>query len=232
MLRTELVTTRAKSALKAVAGRGRAHAGSRTSIAACNEDGQRATYRRGEELFGEGDAAEHVFTLLSGCIRLVKLLGDGSRQICTFIMPGQLTGQTIAADYAFSAEAVDDCVVIRQRRDAIEARIASDPAFAAAMRAAAANELQNAYDRMVFVCRRPAAARVAWFLLVMRGCAANDTFRLPMSRADIADYLGMALETASRAFTELKRRKAIAQPNASVVTLLDRELARHIAETA
>jgi CRP-like cAMP-binding protein len=193
--------------------------------------GAHAIYRRGEVLFDAGDAADTVFTVVSGCIRLVKLMSNGQRHIFAFVMPGQLAGATAAAAHAITAEAVSDCVVIREGREALDTRFGADPAFAAAMRATAADDLKNAYDRMVLVCRRPAAARVAWLLLTMRRHAARDTFALPMSRADIADYLGMALETASRAFTELKRRKVIAAPDASVVTLLDRALAERIAET-
>src|SRR5437868_2906359 len=84
-----------------------------------------ASYGRGEVLFAEGDSADEVFMLIRGCVRLVKPMSNGGRQIFAFVMPGQLAGLTTAAEHAFSAEAVDDCVVIRQRRDAVEARMAT-----------------------------------------------------------------------------------------------------------
>lgn len=188
---------------------------------------------RGDGFFSEGAAAAEVFRLVSGSARLVKLMNSGRRQICEFLMPGDFLGLTSDDEHQFSAEALEDSIALRFPRVAIEARIAADAGFAHDVRLRAAKGLNNAYDRMLFLCHRPATARVAWFLLTTRLQAAPGapgTFHLPMTRADIGDYLGMALETASRAFTHLKRMGAIVEPDNHLVVVADRARLQDIAE--
>lgn len=191
------------------------------------------TVGRGEDLFLVGAAAGDVFRLVSGSVRLVKLMNNGRRQICEFVMPGDLLGLTFDHEHQFSAEALEDSVAIQFPRMAIEAHIAADADFARDVRRRAARGLNNAYDRMLFLCHRPATARVAWFLLSTRLRAAPGApgiFRLPMTRSDIGDYLGMALETASRTFTQLKRRGVIAEPDNHLIAITDRARLQHIAD--
>lgn len=188
---------------------------------------------RGRDFFSEGAAAADIFRLVSGSVRLVKLMNSGRRQICEFVMPGDFLGLTSDDEHQFSAEALEDSVALRFPRGVLEALIAADAGFAQDVRRRAARGLNNAYDRMLFLCHRPAPARVAWFLLTTRlqavpGAAA--TFRLPMTRSDIGDYLGMALETASRAFTHLKRAGAIAEPDAHLIMITDRARLQDIAD--
>jgi CRP/FNR family transcriptional regulator len=187
---------------------------------------------RGQDFFTEGAPAADVFGLISGTARLVKLMNDGRRQICEFVMPGEFLGLAGQDDHQFSAEAIEDCVALRYPRAEIEARIAVDADFAGDIRRRAALGLANAYERMVFLSHRSATARVAWFLLTIRLQAASDadTFHLPMTRSDIGDYLGMALETASRAFTQLKRAGAIREDGVHLVTITDRARLKDIAD--
>lgn len=195
--------------------------------------GAPVTVTRGEGFFSEGTAAAEVFRLVSGSARLVKLMNSGRRQICEFLMPGDFLGLTSDDEHQFSAEALEDSIALRFPRGVIEARITADADFAHDVRMRAAKGLNNAYDRMLFLCHRPATARVAWFLLSTRLQAAPGapgTFHLPMTRADIGDYLGMALETASRAFTQLKRMGAIAEPDNHLVVVADRARLQDIAE--
>lgn len=198
-----------------------------------NAAGVPVTVARGDGFFSEGAAASDVFRLVSGSARLVKLMNNGRRQICEFIMPGDFLGLASDDEHQFSAEALEDSIALRFPRGAIEARIAADADFAHDVRRRAARGLNNAYDRMLFLCHRPATARVAWFLLTTRLHAAPgapEAFHLPMTRADIGDYLGMALETASRAFTQLKRMGAIAEPDNHLVVLTDRRRLQEVAD--
>lgn len=188
---------------------------------------------RGDGFFDEGAAVSDVFRLVSGSARLVKLMNSGRRQVCEFVMPGDFLSLTSDDEHQFSAEALEDSVALRFPRGAIESRIAADAVFAHDLRRRAARGLNNAYDRMLFLCHKPAIARVAWFLLATHLQAVPGmpgAFRLPMTRADIADYLGMALETASRAFTQLKRLGAISEPDNHVVAIADRARLKEIAE--
>ncbi len=189
---------------------------------------------RGQNFFTEGAPITDVFRLTSGTARLVKLVNDGRRQICEFVMPGEFMGLAGQDEYQFSAEAIEDCVALRYPRADIEARIAADADFAGEIRRRAVRGLNNAYERMVFLSHRSATARVAWFLLTMRLQAAPgadaDTFHLPMTRSDIGDYLGMVLETASRAFTHLKRAGAILETGIHLITITDRARLKDIAD--
>jgi CRP-like cAMP-binding protein len=189
---------------------------------------------RGQDFFAEGTVITDVFRLISGTARLVKLMTDGRRQICEFVMPGEFLGLTNQDEHQFATEAIEDCVALRYSRVEIEARIAADADFAGDIRRRAARGLNNAYERMVFLSHRSASARVAWFLLTVRLEAASgegaETFHLPMTRSDIGDYLGMALETASRAFTQLKRVGAIRETGAHLITLTDRVGLKDIAD--
>ena len=191
------------------------------------------TVSRGHDFFTEGKLATEVFRLVSGSARLVKLMNDGRRQICEFIMPGDFLGLVNQDEPQCSAEALEECVALRFPRAGIDARIAADAEFAGDIRRRAAKGLNNAYERMVFLCHRSATARVAWFLLttpLQAAPGAPDTFHLPMTRSDIGDYLGMALETASRAFTQLKRAGAILEPDTHLITIADRPRLKNIAD--
>lgn len=204
-----------------------------TRHAAPDAAGVSVTMSRGQDFFTEGAAAAEVFRLISGSARLVKLMNDGRRQICEFITPGEFLGLACQDEHRFSAEALEDCTALRFPRAVIEARMAADADFAGDIRRRAAKGLNNAYDRMVFLCHRSATARVAWFLLTARLQAVTDTpetFRLPMTRSDIGDYLGMALETASRAFTQLKRAGAILEPDLHLITIANRDCLKDIAD--
>jgi CRP/FNR family transcriptional regulator len=210
---------------------------SATTIMLPDEASPAVTVRvaRGENFFAEGAIVTEVFRLTRGTARLVKLMSDGRRQICEFVMPDEFLGLAGQDEYQFSAEAIEDCVALRYSRTEIEARISADADFAGDIRRRTARRLNNAYDRMVFLSHRSATARVAWFLLTVRLQAASeaehpDTFHLPMTRSDIGDYLGMALETASRAFTQLKRAGVVLESGAHLVTITDRARLQHIAD--
>jgi len=190
------------------------------SAQSCNS-GVRITARRGETIFAQGGNATDLYRLVSGSVRLCRISEEGERQICDFFLTGDLLGITNADTHTFSAEAIEDCTLIKYSRSGIAALMKQDPALAYELQQLTATGLHGAYEHMMRLRRRSARDRVAWFLLAMAKRAANDNcLHLPMSRVDIADYLGMAHETVSRVFTQLKKSGEISEISLNQIKLL------------
>lgn len=187
--------------------------------------GTRIAVKRGQEIFAEGDTAESCYRVIEGSIRLVKLMVDGRRQVCEFLKAGDLLGFETDDEYYFSAEAVSDCTLVRYSRRAVETLLAENKLFARHVRKVTARGLQDAYQRMVLLCHKSAQERIAWFLLNMADRAGIDTgyIHLPMTRTDIANYLGMAIETVSRVLGQFKQNGAIIQKSLHRIQLVDRD---------
>jgi CRP/FNR family nitrogen fixation transcriptional regulator len=187
--------------------------------------GTRITVKRGQEIFAEGADADNCYRLVDGSARLVKLMADGRRQVCEFLKAGDLLGFEAGKEHYFSAEAVSDCTLVRYPHRAVETLLSEDKTFARHVRQVAARGLQDAYQRMVLLCHKSAQERIAWFLLEMEGRAANDSgsIYLPMTRTDIANYLGMAIETVSRVLGQFKQTGAIAQKSLNRIQVLNRD---------
>lgn len=183
------------------------------------------TVKAGETIFHEGDEAIHFYKVMTGSVRLVKSVADGHRQICDFNLAGDLIGFSNSEEHEFTAEAIQDCMLVRYRRKDINTLIRSDAAFACELQTLTARGLSSAYAHMVRLCHRSAHDRLAWFLLAMseRAEDSDGWIELPMTRVDIADYLGLAHETVSRAFTQLKKSRAIVEPTLNRIKLVNRE---------
>ena len=162
---------------------------------------------KGEELFAEGDDAEHFYQVVSGAIRSYKLLSDGRRQIDAFHLPGDTFGLEAGSEHRFSAEAVGDVQVIAYRRNRLSALIEDDSAFRDRIMTATLRSLQRAQDHMLLLGRKTAQEKLATFLLDMaeRISLDDEHFELPMQRSDIADHLGLTIETVSRTLTQFAR---------------------------
>ncbi|HEX2554474.1 MAG TPA: helix-turn-helix domain-containing protein [Microvirga sp.] len=174
--------------------------------------GAARTLAKDEELFAEGDRAAFFYRVVSGAIRTSKLLCDGRRQIDAFHLPGDLFGLEAGEEHRFSAEAVGDAVVVPYRRCSLEALSASDPAFARQIVSAMMRALERAQDHMLLLGRKSAMEKIATFLLDLSARLDEDQVDLPMSRTDIADHLGLTIETVSRSMTRLERDRVIALP--------------------
>ena len=184
--------------------------------------GTRIVVKRGETIFAEGDDATDLYRLVTGSVRLCRISEEGERQICDFFLPGDLLGITNVETHTFSAEAIEDCSLIKYSRGSIAALMKQDPALAYELQQLTATGLHGAYEHMVRLCRRSARDRIVWFLLAMAKRSVNDNFlNLPMSRVDIADYLGMAHETVSRVFTQLKKSGEIEEVSLNQIKLLN-----------
>lgn len=186
--------------------------------------GTRITIKRGQEIFAEGGDADACYRLLEGSVRLVKLMADGRRQVCAFPRTGDFLGFETDDEHYFSAEAVSDCALVRYPRRIVETLLAEDKSFARHVRKITALCLQEAYQRMVLLCHKSAQERIAWFLLDLADRTdANGAIHLPMTRTDIANYLGMAIETVSRTLGQLKQSGAISQKSLNRIQVIDRD---------
>jgi CRP/FNR family transcriptional regulator, nitrogen fixation regulation protein len=168
---------------------------------------------RDGDIIAQGGRAEYCFQIVTGCVRTVRLLEDGRRQVGEFLLPGDIFGWEMAGAHEFAAEAVTPATLRRFRLGAIEERADEDRVFAHHMRRYTAEQVRTARGRLVLLGRKTAAERIASFLLEMHErlrCSGAAAFELPMSRADMADYLGLTIETVSRGLTELRRRGTIA----------------------
>lgn len=176
---------------------------------------------KGEELFAEGDASDFFHKVVSGAIRTYKLLADGRRQIDDFHLAGDIFGLESGREHRFSAEAVGEATVIAYRRCALDTLAARDAALGRQVMSSMMRSLERAQDHMLLLGRKTAQEKIASFLLDMaRRTSGGDHFELPMQRADIADHLGLTIETVSRTLTQLAREGVIELAAASRAVIL------------
>jgi CRP/FNR family transcriptional regulator len=165
-------------------------------------------------LFEQGEPAEHVYNVVSGTVRLFKLLPDGRRQIVGFALPGDFLGLSLADTNAFGAEIIDDADLCQFDRGQMSQFSDDNKQLMHRLHEFIAHELVIAQDQMVILGRLHADERVAVFLLGMyerfkKIGRKSVTVPLPMVRADIADYLGLTVETVSRTISRMGREKII-----------------------
>lgn len=189
----------------------------------------------GQALFYQEDPAHSLFNLTSGHMRLLKMLADGRRQITGFLYPGDFLGLAFGEVYVYTAEAIDRAVLCRFPRNKLESFFDEFPGLERRLLRIAGNELIAAQDQMVLLGRKSALERTASFLLGMarraerRGDGGTE-IHLPMTRADIGDYLGVAIETVSRTISELARRGLIEVPSPEWIVLRRRDALEKIAD--
>lgn len=187
--------------------------GLRTSVASTRglPHGTQMVLAKGEELFAEGDDAEFFYEMVSGSIRSYKLLSDGRRQIDAFHLQGDIFGLEAGSEHRFSAEAVGDVTVIAYRRSRLSTLIQDDASFGDRIMNATLRSLERAQDHMLLLGRKTAQEKMATFLLDMADRLSDDHehFELPMQRSDIADHLGLTIETVSRTLTQFARNGLI-----------------------
>lgn len=190
------------------------------------------TIAAGATFVDEGEPALSVFTVVSGVVKLFKLLADGRRQIVGFLVPGDVFGFAPGGKYTSSAEAVSSVTVCRCPRRQLERAFAEFPGVERQFLDAINRELVAAQDQMVLLGRKTAHERLASFLLSLSRRQNNDdgSIDLPMTRTDIADYLGLTTETVSRVFTVLKGSGCIAANGSSKVYILDRDALTELAD--
>lgn len=183
----------------------------------------------------EGEPAEALFNITEGTVKVYKLLADGRRQITGFLFAGDLVGLSSDDEYVCSAEAGTAVSYCRFPRRGLERLLADFPRMEHGLLGIASNELAAAQSQMLLLGRKSAREKLASFLLMLSRQAerigqAPNPVQLPMTRHDIADYLGLTIETVSRTFTRLRKDNVIALHKADEVDLLDRDALDDIAE--
>jgi CRP/FNR family nitrogen fixation transcriptional regulator len=164
------------------------------------------TYRQGTEIYGEKEPAEYVYQVKKGAVRSYKLLSDGRRQIAAFHLVGDIFGPVNGESHRFTSEAVVETTVRLVKRQSLDAASNSDADVTRNLLLMTANNLQHAENHMLLLGRKNSLERVAAFLIEMDGrLAAAGVMTLPMTRRDIADYLGLTVETVSRALSQMRR---------------------------
>lgn len=167
-----------------------------------------------EALFSAGQIISSVHTVTAGVARLYKLLPDGRRQVTGFALPGAFLGIAPSDRYSYSVDAVDSVSACRIPVEVFKHFIKQRPHFLLRINEFAARELMLAQEQMLLLGRRTAEEKVAAFLIDWRerqACTEDQrqTITLPMSRQDIADYLGLTIETVSRTLTRFERERLL-----------------------
>lgn len=172
------------------------------------------------EVYAEGDEATSFYRVVSGVVRTCKFLSDGRRQIEAFHVAGDVFGLEAGVEHRLSAEAVSDCTVMSYRRSGLETLIAGDDGLAQQFFAYAMQCVVRAQDHSLVLGRPSAAQRVAAFLLELADRSpGGQIIELAMTRQDIADYLGLTIETVSRTLSQFEREAMIARPAARRIML-------------
>ncbi|MET3996849.1 helix-turn-helix domain-containing protein [Bradyrhizobium sp. S3.2.12] len=173
------------------------------------------TYRKGTEIFGEKEPAVYVYQVKQGAVRSYKLLSDGRRQIAAFHLAGDIFGLENGNQHRFTAEAVVETVVRLIKRESLQSAATRDGVVSHNLLSMTTRNLEHAENHMLLLGRKTAVEKVAAFLLEMDCRTGADKMSLPMTRLDIADYLGLTLETVSRVLTSLRK--------AGVLTFVDHD---------
>ncbi|MDR6305187.1 CRP/FNR family nitrogen fixation transcriptional regulator [Nitrobacter vulgaris] len=182
------------------------------------------SYRKDEEIYGEGEPSEYLYQTIGGAVRTYKLLSDGRRQIGAFHLPGDVFGLDPGLEHRLTAEAIVDTTVRLVPRRSLEKAAASNAQVARNLWTLTASDLRHAEDHMLLLGRKTAIERVATFLLEMdRRLAKTGMMALPMCRRDIGDYLGLTLETVSRALSQLNDQGILMFSSARQIALRNRQ---------
>ena len=180
------------------------------------------SFRRNAEIYGEGEPADHLYKVVAGAVRTYKLLADGRRQVGGFHLPGDIFGLETGDEHSFSAEAISDSKVLVIKRSALIALAGRDAAVGRQLWALTGSELRHVQGHILLLIKS-AQERVAAFLVEMAGrISTGNAVELPMSRQDIADYLGLTIETVSRTLTHLESTAAIELSSSRRIVLRNR----------
>jgi len=185
-------------------------------------------FSRDDEIYSEGEVADYLYKVESGAVRTYKILSDGRRQIGAFYLPGDVFGLEVSDEHQLSAEAISESTILVVKRSALIALAARDPGVARQLWMFTAQALDRMQSHMLLLVRS-AQEKVACFLLEMgERLSATEAMELPMSRQDIADYLGLTIETVSRTLTMLQTKSTIALPTSRRIVVRNRAALRRL----
>ncbi len=191
---------------------------------AISDLGKSKRFQAGETVFWQGVEAESYFLITSGLMRAVRFLDDGRRQITRFIFPGTLIVHKDNVDHIYSGEAITDIEVRIIPRDVLDNLVSAQPCLADLVTCSILEELRETQDHLLTLGKLKAEERVSHFLSVLKrrlpGMEKNE-INIPMSRTDIADYLGLTIETVSRVLGRMKRQGKISLPTCNRITVAE-----------
>jgi CRP/FNR family transcriptional regulator, nitrogen fixation regulation protein len=167
-------------------------------------------FARKAEIFGEDEPADYLYQVVSGAVRTYRMLDDGRRQVIAFYLPGDIFGFEAGDVHLSSAEAISESQVLVVKRSSVMARAEHEKDLSRQLWTLTVSELQRVQQHSLILIKN-AEERVAGFLLEMATrSSVGVAIELPMSRQDIADYLGLTIETVSRTFTQFVQSGLIA----------------------
>jgi len=187
--------------------------------------GAKLQFTRNEPIFNQDDPADQVFRIISGTVRLCRYMPDGRRYIVDFLLPGDLMGFVESPDLPVGAEAVTDVTLMAFPRACFDQLAEQNPDVRAQLLRHLSCNLLTAQQHLFVLGCQKARERVASFLLRLAdrvGASCGDRLDLPMSRQDIADHLGLTIETISRTITGLRSTGAVLVPNTHQIVLRDK----------
>jgi len=176
-------------------------------------------YDRNAEIYGEGEAADYVYKVISGAVRTYKVLNDGRRQINAFYLPGDIFGLEVGQEHTLSAEAIVTSNIVMVKRSLVLSAAKRDGEIARQLWSMTASELEVARKHALLLVKSAQERVVAFLLEMSRRMAGTSSVELPMSRQDIADYLGLTIETVSRTLTQLEHTHTIELVASRVIAL-------------
>jgi len=223
-----------KASRPVAASSGGAGAATRSELAqddleALDKIGIKLRFARNETIFSEGEEAAFSYRVVRGAIRLCKHLVDGRRQISDFVLPGDYCGFLHLERHRFTAEATSDLEVIAYPHRQVEALGESMPSMRRRLTDFLSRRLMGVQDHLIMLGRQTAKERVLSFLVRLAtnaGAKDGEVVALPMNRQDMADYLGLTIETVSRVMTDLKRSQVVTLPELHEFAINDMESAR------
>jgi CRP-like cAMP-binding protein len=201
---------------------------------ALQQVGTKVRFARNTTIFNEGDDANFTYKIVSGAVRLCKHTSNGRRQIADFLLAGDFFGFLQMGTYSFTAEAVSDVVVMCYPQRAVEQLSNTLPSMNRRLIGLLSERLLGMQDHLVMLGRQAAKQRVAAFLLRLAersDAEEGETFDVPMGRQDIADYLGLTIETVCRSLSDLKRSHLIEIPTVHEIAIKKAEELAEIVES-
>jgi CRP/FNR family transcriptional regulator len=198
---------------------------------------RRKTVPAHQAIFRDGDLSDNYYNITSGIVKLVKTLADGHQHIVGLLYPADFMGQSLNKHHTYAAESATDVELCAYPRAPFEHFLVSHPELERQIFHATIRELDLCRDWTLLLGRKCSYERVAGFLLMMARRSPNKDklknymhFELPFTRAEMADYLGLTLETVSRQFSQLKKKKVIALPSSRDIIIPDIELLSLVAQ--
>ena len=186
--------------------------------------GSKRHFERGQTIFSEGDPAEFAYRVLKGAVRLCRHMADGRRQISQFLLPGDFFSFMELSEHSFTAEAVSDAILICYPQRQVERLGEERPSLRRRFSALLSRRVRDIQNHLVILGRQTAKEKVASFLLLLiehDGSEHGDCLDVPMSRQDIADYLGLTIETVCRVLSAMKRDGLLEIPSLHQVLVKD-----------